>query len=130
MPVKMFRKKALDLLEVYREPQNDIYPSCDRLIEDLSDFFIVSRSSVKYRLTEVGLIDEICKLEDYDAVFADIHESKEFVALTPVEAYQLLESSSLLLPSDAIRPFLPQYILHQLIQNVQKKSIRPARSLP
>lgn len=96
MPVKMFRKKALDLLEVYREPQNDIYPSCDRLIEDLSDFFIVSRSSVKYRLTEVGLIDEICKLEDYDAVFADIHESKEFVALTPVEAYQLLESSSLL----------------------------------
>ena len=77
MPVKMFRKKALDLLEVYREPQNDIYPSCDRLIEDLSDFFIVSRSSVKYRLTEVGLIDEICKLEDYDAVFADIHESKD-----------------------------------------------------
>ena len=29
-------------------------------------------------------------------MFADIHESKEFVALTPVEAYQLLESSSLL----------------------------------
>ena len=52
-PSQNVQKKALDLLEVYREPQNDIYPSCDRLIEDLSDFFIVSRSSVKYRLTEV-----------------------------------------------------------------------------
>lgn len=96
MPSEMFRKKALEFLESYQEQENEIYPSCDRLIEDLSAFFIVSRTSVKYRLIEVGLLNKIAVLEDYDEVYADINESKEFVALTAVEAYQLLESSSLL----------------------------------
>ena len=56
MPFEMFKKKALELIDSYQDPRNDILPSCDTLIEDLSDFFIVSRMSVKYRLIEVGLL--------------------------------------------------------------------------
>lgn len=89
MPFEMFKKKALELIDSYQNPQNDIIPSCDTLIEDLSTFFIVSRVSVKYRLIEVGLLDRISGFEDFDAVFAEINSSKELVALTPVEAYQL-----------------------------------------
>lgn len=94
MPFEMFKKKALELIDSYQNPQNDIIPSCDILIEDLSTFFIVSRVSVKYRLIEVGLLGRISGFEDFDAVFAEINNSKELVALTPVEAYQLLSLDS------------------------------------
>lgn len=94
MPFEMFKKKALELIESYQDPQSDIIPSCDTLIEDLSTFFIVSRVSVKYRLIEVGLLGIISEFEDYDAVFAEINDSKELVALTPVEAFQMLNSDS------------------------------------
>lgn len=94
MPFEMFKKKALELIDSYQNPQNDIIPSCDTLIEDLSTFFIVSRVSVKYRFIEVGLLGRISGFEDFDAVFAEINNSKELVALTPVEAYQLLSLDS------------------------------------
>ena len=96
MPFEMFKKKTLELICGYQSPQNDVVPSCDTLIEDLSSFFIVSRVSVKYRLIEVGLLDKLRDFNDFDAVFAEVTENKELVALTPLEAYQLLaESSSL-----------------------------------
>lgn len=94
MPAKTFKKKALELIDRYQNPLKDIIPSCDRLIEDLSTFFIVSRVSVKYRLVEVGLLGRISSFEDFDAVFAEINNSKEFVALTLVEAYQMLDLDS------------------------------------
>lgn len=94
MPHAMFKKKAIELIENYQNPQNNIVPSCDTLIEDLSSFFIVSRASVKYRLIEVGLLGRISGFEDFDAVFAEINNNKEFVALTPVEAYKLLRLDS------------------------------------
>jgi len=94
MPYKTFRQKALELIESYKAPQSNITPSCDILVENLSEFFIVSRSSVKYRLIEVGLLDEISEFEDYDTVFAEINNRKEFAALTPAEAYQLLSQDS------------------------------------
>jgi len=94
MPFEMFKKKALELIDSYQNLQNDIAPSCDTLIEDLSAFFIVSRASVKYRLIEVGLRDHISEFDDFDAVFAEINNSNELVALTPVEAYQLLSQDS------------------------------------
>lgn len=96
MPVSTFKEKALELIEGYHESKNEFYLSCDKLIEDLSDFFIVSRASVKYRLVEVGLLDKICTFADYNVVFADINESKDFVKLTTVEADQLLSKSPLL----------------------------------
>ena len=43
MPFEMFKLKALELIASYNDSQNDIIPSCDTLIEDLSTFFIVSR---------------------------------------------------------------------------------------
>ena len=96
MPFEMFKKKALELIDSYQDPRNDILPSCDTLIEDLSDFFIVSRMSVKYRLIEVGLLGLISCFDDFDAVFAEINNSRDYVALTPDEAYQLLcQDSSL-----------------------------------
>ena len=94
MPFEMFKKKALELIESYQNPQNDILPSCDTLIEYLSAFFIVSRISVKYRLIEVGLLGQISNFEDFDAVFSEINNSEELVALTPVEAYQLMNLDS------------------------------------
>lgn len=94
MPAEMFKKKALELIEGYHNQPNDGSPSCDTLIEDLSNFFIVSRVSVKYRLIEVGLLGCISCFEDYDVVFADINHSRELATLTPAEAYQLLSLDS------------------------------------
>lgn len=94
MPAAMFKKKAIELIESYQNQPREGCISCDTLIEDLSNFFIVSRASVKYRLIEVGLLGRISVFEDYDAVFADINRSKELVALTPAEAYQLLSLDS------------------------------------
>lgn len=96
MPYDSFKKKALEFIEKYQSQNNDLIPSCDTLIEDLSEFFIVSRASVKYRLIEVGLLGRISNFNDYDAVFAEINSSKEFISLTPVEAYQLISEDSLL----------------------------------
>lgn len=96
MPYDSFKKKALEFIENYQSQNNDLIPSCDTLIEDLSEFFIVSRASVKYRLIEVGLLGRISNFNDYDAVFAEINSSKEFISLTPVEAYQLLSEDSFL----------------------------------
>lgn len=96
MPAEMFKKKALELIDRYQNPLKDITPSCDRLVEDLSTFFIASRVSVKFRLIEVGLLGRISDFEDFDAVFAEINNSRDLVALTPVEAYQLLSMDSFL----------------------------------
>lgn len=94
MPYEMFKKKALELINGYKSHQNDTVSTCDALIEELSTFFIVSRSSVKYRLLEVGLLNEISKFDDYDVVYAEISNRQEYVPLTPVEAYQLLCTDS------------------------------------
>lgn len=94
MPFEMFKQKTLELIDSYENPQNDILPSCDTLIENLSNFFIVSRVSVKYRLIEVGLLDKLRNYNDFEAVFAEITGCKELVALTPLEAYNLLSSDS------------------------------------
>ncbi len=96
MPYEMFRKKAKELIEESRFGKSNVLPSCDGVIEALSEFFIVSRSSVKYRLLEVGLRDEISRYEDYDAIFEEINGSEEYAKLTPIEAYQLLQEESLL----------------------------------
>lgn len=96
MPYDSFKNKALEFIDNYQSQNNDLIPSCDTLIEDLSEFFIVSRVSVKYRLIEVGLRGRISEFEDYEVVFAEINNSREFVALTPVEAYQILSADSLL----------------------------------
>ena len=81
-------------VELAIDVDDAILPSCDTLIEYLSAFFIVSRISVKYRLIEVGLLGQISNFEDFDAVFSEINNSEELVALTPVEAYQLMNLDS------------------------------------
>ena len=81
-------------MEESRSEQSNILPTCDGLIEALSDFFIVSRSSVKYRLLEVGLRDEISRYDDFEAIYEEIIGSKEYAKLTPIEAYQLLQEES------------------------------------
>lgn len=42
----------------------------------------------------MGVFGRISDFEDFDAVFAEINNSKELVALTPVEAYQMLSLDS------------------------------------
>ena len=96
MPYNMFKKKAFEYIAECRDDNNGVEASCDLLIEKLSDFFIVSRESVKYRLDEVGLLDEISDFEDFEIVYAQIRASEEYVKLTPFEAFDLLLEDSLL----------------------------------
>lgn len=96
MPKEPFREKALSFIDGYKKEHPHESPSCDTLIEDLSEFFIVSRTSVKYRLIEVELGDVISGFADYDDVYVEVDERKEYVELTPTEANLMLaENASL-----------------------------------
>lgn len=93
MPKNSFKTKALELIEQYKVSGKNITLSCDDLIEDLSNFFITSRVSVKYRLIEVGLKDTISKFVDYEDVYDEINSNKTFVKLTPVEVLKLIDEN-------------------------------------
>ena len=82
MPKDMFRQKALELLS------DEI--SCDDLVQLLADFFIVSRTSVKLRLIEVGLQEKVSGLLGYEDVFAEINQTKDYVPISTTEAFQML----------------------------------------
>lgn len=96
MPYEMFRKKALEVIAECKDEKSNVVASCDALIEELSDFFIVSRASVKYRLEEVGLLGEISGFDDFDTLYAEINNASDFAPLTALEAYQMLEMDSIL----------------------------------
>ena len=93
MPKEPFKEKALSFIDGYKKEHPHESPSCDTLIEDLSEFFIVSRTSVKYRLIEVELGDVISGFADYDDVYADINKREEFVPITSAEAFELLDKN-------------------------------------
>lgn len=96
MPYEMFKQKALELIAECKEPQSNLTTSCDALIESLSQFFIVSRASVKHRLQEVGLINQISDFDDFETIYAEINGAKDFATLSPLEAYEMLELDSVL----------------------------------
>lgn len=87
MPKEMFKKQFY-----YYIKDKDVN-SCDDLIERLSEFFIVSRQSVKYRILEVGLKDVVKEFKDFDAVYSEVFEKKEYMALSAVDAYELIKSN-------------------------------------
>ena len=89
MPREMFRKKALEFL-------NSNIQSCDELVHQLSEFFEVSRFSVKLRLGEGGLTDRIAILSDYEDVFEEVNRQNDFVPINVDEAFQLLTQDSVL----------------------------------
>lgn len=89
MPRDMFRKQALKYIE------DDHIDSCDELLEKLSGFFIVSRQSAKYRILEVGLEDAVKVFEDFDAVYAEIFERKEYVPLAAADAFEMIRSNTI-----------------------------------
>ena len=94
MPHEMFKKKALEIIE-HPDSENIGLPlSCDSLIERISEFFLVSRSSAKYRLIEVGMETVISQFDDYADVYAEILESKSYQPLNPIEAYSLALNDS------------------------------------
>lgn len=96
MPYNMFRQKALELIAECKDEHSNMMASCDTLIEALSEFFIVSRASVKYRLDEVGLLREISDFDDFDVIYAEITGACDFATLTPLEAYEILQKDSIL----------------------------------
>ncbi|MBE0700136.1 MAG: hypothetical protein IH571_00460, partial [Acholeplasmataceae bacterium] len=66
------------------------------LVQELSEFFIVSRTSVKYRLLEIGYEDIISELEDFSIVYGEVTNNNEFVKISSSEAIKMLaENSSL-----------------------------------
>lgn len=93
MPRNPFKKKALEFIHEIASTNNTGTP-CDTLVEKLSEFFIVSRTSVKYRLVEVGLEAEISKYDDYDDVYESINNSQDYVQLTLEEAWDFLKGNT------------------------------------
>ncbi len=89
MPKDPFKKKALEILS------SDVQ-SCDELVNQLSEFFITSRVSVKIRLLEVGITDTVAAIPDYSDVFADINHTVDFAPISMVEAFQLLNNNVVL----------------------------------
>lgn len=88
MPKPTFIKKAEELLNESA--------SCDELIQKLSQFFIVSRSSVKYRLLELDFESNLARYPDYKSVYAEINNRKDFVKISPAEAFELLSHNNAL----------------------------------
>lgn len=91
MPEDTFRKKGMELLE-----DSERYQTCDSIVQALSDFFIVSRMSTKYRIQEVGLDKNLSVFPDYEDVFSDLLNENNYTELTPIEADQLLSDDSTL----------------------------------
>lgn len=88
MPVEMFKKKTNEILANYQTLQLKDNFCCDTLITLLSDFFIVSRASVKYRLIETKFDNILKQFKDFDTVFSDIIQKNEYIPLTLIEAYE------------------------------------------
>ncbi|MGX7091982.1 ImmA/IrrE family metallo-endopeptidase [Hutsoniella sourekii] len=118
MPKNTFKSKAEEILKKEK--------SCDDLIQKLSDFFVVSRSSTKYRLLEVGLESKMGHFDDYEDVFAPINNRTDYVKISLSEAYSLLESNESL--SDWINTgrymFVDGYFVIANTQYVQFKNGR------
>ena len=88
MPKDTFKRKSLELIE-------SGIPSCDELIHQLAEFFIVSRTSVKIRLLEVGLEDVISQFNDFSDVFADLNRTENFVPLSLEDSLKLLNENAI-----------------------------------
>lgn len=88
MPTGPFRQKALELLDA------DIV-SCDELIQQLAEFFIVSRLSVKIRLLEVGLGEQLANFPDYPDVYAELNTSRDYVQITIEDSFELLQNNAI-----------------------------------
>lgn len=85
MPKAMFIKKAEELL-------NGQIETCDSLVDELADFFKVSRTSTKIRLIEVGLENHLVGMTDYAAVFDEL-KRKEHIAISFEDAFTLLSEN-------------------------------------
>lgn len=102
MPAKMFKQKALELVSKYMTNcEDDSYP-CNHIVSELADFFIVSSLSVKYRLVEVGIVDEMTSLSDFDEVFDDLYKTDN----TPGYRISLEEAFELYLSNDVFRKYI------------------------
>lgn len=88
MPRDMFILKAKELLQTI--------DSSNSLVQQLAEFFIVSRSSVKIRLIEVGLEEQIAQLSDFEEVFAELRKTKDYVSLSIEDAFQMLRENVIL----------------------------------
>lgn len=88
MPKEPFTKKAKEYL-------TSGISSCDELIGQLADFFIVSKASVKIRLLEIGLEDQISRFQDYEEVYADVNRTKDYVPISTEDALKLLSENIL-----------------------------------
>lgn len=89
MPYLTFKEKARELL-------SDEGITCDEIVKELSAFFKVSKESAKYRLFEVGLEKELSIISDFERIFEDQLSKNEFVKLSYIDAFQMLEKNELL----------------------------------
>lgn len=88
MPKAMFVKKAEEYL-------NESLDGCDALVDRLAEFFQVSRTSAKIRLTEVGIESRLAEMPDYVDVFGEF-KRKEHIALSIEDAFEMLSQNVVL----------------------------------
>lgn len=96
MPRNSFKKKAIELIQQFKETEDHVILSCDILIDRLSEFFMTSRLSVKHRLIEVDLKDVLAEFPDFENVYEEINNSNDYMKLTPVEAIKILAGNQIL----------------------------------
>lgn len=88
MPKVPFKQKAMELIE-------SVHNSAT-LVDLLSDFFMVSKSSVKYRLVEVGMKEALKAFSDFEDCFAELYGNTDFISLTYQEAFELMSKNPIL----------------------------------
>ena len=88
MPKISFIKKMQELIKSV--------DSCRKLVSGLSDFFIVSKQSVKYRIDEVGQMDSIKEFHDFEDEFKSLNSFRDYVKLSPYDAFMMVNSSEVL----------------------------------
>lgn len=89
MPYSTFKEKALEII-------NNKDMTCDKVIQELSSFFKVSKESAKFRLFEVGLEERLSKISDFERIFEDQLSKNEFVKLSYIDAFEMIERNELL----------------------------------
>lgn len=90
MPKEMFILKAM---EIAKSNNNNNAFNGENLVNELSEFFKVSKISAKYRVIELGISSKLDKHIDIDYFDETESRIKEYIKLKPIEAYQLVENN-------------------------------------
>lgn len=102
MPAKMFKQKASEVVTKYKNNSEESFRPCNQIVSELADFFIVSSLSVKFRLVEVGVVDDMTSFSDFDEVFDELYKTDN----TPGYRISLDEAFELYLTNEVFKKYI------------------------